>query len=122
MDTHNQNTNGKIVLCGANAYEEKYYFNEQFKGIPQSIQDELRIICVLYTQDVGGIFTMAFDENGELMFETEADEFDITYDEVSSALLIGEIKRTRSELLESLELFYKVFILKEDISGLDLDV
>ena len=26
-----------IVLCGANAYEQKYYFNETFQGIPQSI-------------------------------------------------------------------------------------
>jgi len=109
---------GKVVLCGANAYEEKYYFNEQFKGIPQSIQDELRVICILYTQEVGGIFTIAFDEEGELIFETNADEYDITYDEVSSGLLIGEIRRKRAELLESLELFYKVFILKEDVAGL----
>lgn len=108
----------KIVLCGANAYEEKYYFNEQFNGIPQSIKDELRIICILYTQEVGGIFTIAFNEEGELIFETEADEYDITYDEVSSGLLIGEIRRNRAEILESLELFYRVFILKEDISGL----
>ena len=29
----------KIVLCGANAYEKKYYFNEeQFKMIPDSIK------------------------------------------------------------------------------------
>lgn len=113
MDTHE-----KIVLCGANAYEEKYYFNEKFKGIPKSIQEELRIICVLFTQEVGGIFTMAFSEDGELMFETEADEYDITYDEVSCGLLIGEIRRNRAELLESLELFYKVFICGESIDGL----
>ena len=31
----------KIVLCGANAYEKKYYFNEDFSALPQSIQDEL---------------------------------------------------------------------------------
>ena len=36
-----------IVLCGANAYEKKYYFNEMFKGIPDSIKEELHIICVL---------------------------------------------------------------------------
>lgn len=27
----------RIVLCGANAYEQKYYFNEKFAGIPESI-------------------------------------------------------------------------------------
>ena len=30
----------KIVLCGANAYEKKYYFNEeQFKMIPEELGD-----------------------------------------------------------------------------------
>ena len=106
----------KIVLCGANAYEEKYYFNEQFAGIPQSIKDELRVICILFTQEVGGIFTIVFDENGEPMFETDTEEYDITYDEISSGLLINKIRLNRAELLQSLELFYKIFILKEDIS------
>ncbi len=40
----------KIVLCGANAYEQKYYFNPRFSKIPQSVQDELHIICVLFTR------------------------------------------------------------------------
>ena len=31
-----ENQDKRVVLCGANAYEQKYYFNEQFKGIPQS--------------------------------------------------------------------------------------
>jgi len=114
-----ENQDNRIVLCGANAYEQKYYFNEEkFKGIPQSIKDELRIICVLYTQEVGGIFTMIFNEDGELGFETNAEEWDITYDEVSSGLLIGQIRNTRSEMLESLELYYRVFINGEDISAL----
>ena len=52
----------KIVLCGANAYEKKYYFNEeQFKMIPESIKEELHIICVLFTEEVGGVFTIAFE-------------------------------------------------------------
>lgn len=108
----------KIVLCGANAYEKKYYFNEDFKQIPDSIKDELHIICVLFTEEVGGIFTIGFDEEGELVMETNAEEDDIYYDEISSGLLIGEIRRSRQELLESLTLYYRIFILKEDISGL----
>ena len=109
---------GRIVLCGANAYEKKYYFNEQFKGIPDSIKDELHIICVLFTEEVGGIFTLVFEEDGSLVMETDAEEDDIYYDEVSSGLLIAEIRRSRQELLESLSLYYRVFILKEDLSGL----
>ena len=108
----------RIVLCGANAYEQKYYFNEQFNGIPDSIKDELHIICVLFTEEVGGIFTIVFEEDGTLSLETNAEEDDIYYDEISSGLLVGAIRRKRQDLLESLSLYYRVFILKEDISQL----
>ena len=110
--------NNRVVLCGANAYDMKYYFNEQFAGIPDSIKDELHIICVLFTEEVGGIFTIVFEEDGSVSMETDAAEDDIYYDEISSGLLIGEIRRKRQELFESLSLYYKVFVLKEDISGL----
>ena len=109
---------GRIVLCGANAYEQKYYFNKDFDKIPQSIKDELHIICVLFTQEAGGIFTIVFEEDGSVSLETNADEDDITYDEITSGLLIGEIRRKRQELFESLQLYYRVFIKKEDISAL----
>lgn len=108
----------RIVLCGANAYEKKYYFNEQFSKIPESIKDELHIICVLFTEEVGGVFTIVFEEDGTLSMETDADENDFYYDEISSGLLVKEIRRTRQELFESLGLYYRVFILKEDVSAL----
>ena len=108
----------RIVLCGANAYEQKYYFNEKFDGIPQSIKDELHIICVLFTEEVGGILTIVFDEDGTLSLETQAADDDFYYDEISSGLLISEIRRKRQDLLESLSLYYRVFILHEDVSGL----
>lgn len=108
----------RIVLCGANAYEQKYYFNEQFKAIPQSIKDELHIICVLFTEEVGGIFTLVFDEDGTLNMETTVEEDDIYYDEIGSGLLIGKIRQTRQELFESLSMYYRVVILHEDVSSL----
>lgn len=109
----------KVVLCGANAYEKKYYFNEtQFKMIPDSIKQELHVICVLFTEEVGGVFTIAFEEDGNVVMETNADDDDIYYDDVSSGLLIAEIRRSRQELFESLSLYYRVFIKKEDVSAL----
>ncbi len=108
----------KTVLCGANAYEKKYYFNDKFNGIPDSIKDELHIICVLFTEEVGGIFTIAFEEDGAIVMETDAEEDDIYYDEVSSGLLISEIRRNRQELFESLSLYYRVVVLGEDVSEL----
>lgn len=111
----------RVVLCGANAYEKKYYFNRDFDKIPDSVKDELHIICVLFTEEVGGIFTIVFEEDGTLSLETNAEEDDIYYDEISSGLLVGEIRRKRRELLESLSLYYRMFILKEDISELLTD-
>ncbi|MCM1175861.1 MAG: DUF6145 family protein [Blautia sp.] len=105
----------RIVLCGANAYERKYYFNEKFAAIPASIQEELHIICVLFTEEAGGIFTIVFEEDGSVSLETDAREDDLLYDEISSGLMVGEIRRNRQEMLESLSLYYRVFILKEDI-------
>ena len=114
-----EENSGRTVLCGANAYEQKYYFNEKFNKIPQSIKDELHIICVLFTEEVGGIFTIVFEEDGSLSLETDAEEDDLLYDEISSGLLVGEIRRNRQEMLEALQLYYRVFILHEDIQAED---
>lgn len=108
----------RIVLCGANAYEQKYYFNEEFAAIPDSIKEELHVICVLFTEEVGGVFTIVFEKDGSVSLETDAEEDDLLYDEISSGLMIREIRRNRQEMLESLSLYYRVFILKEDISTL----
>ena len=105
----------RVVLCGANAYDKKYYFNKEFDGIPDSVKDELHIICVLFTEEVGGVFTIVFEEDGSVSFDTEAYEDDILYDEISSGLLVKEIKVQRQELLESLSLYYRVFVLHESV-------
>ena len=56
--------NYRVVLCGANAYEKKYYFNNKFDKIPENIKEELHIICVLFTEEVGGVFTIGFTPYG----------------------------------------------------------
>lgn len=100
-----------IVLCGANAYEKKYYFNEKFNKLPDSIKDELHIICVLFTEEIGGVITFEYDSEGSLSIKTDAEEDDILYDEIGSGLLVKEILRKKQELLESLEMYYKVVFL-----------
>lgn len=102
------------VLCGANAYEEKYYYNKFYDKVPESIKQELNIICVLFTQEVGGIFTISFDEDGQILLNTMADEEDITYDEISAGLLVSKIRRERKEMFDALSLYYRVLVLKED--------
>ncbi|MCD8012856.1 MAG: DUF6145 family protein [Lachnospiraceae bacterium] len=97
-----------VVLCGASAYEQKYYLNENFKNLPEQIREELQIMCVLFTEDIGGVFLLEFDADGTLQFHTEAKSDDFSYDEIGCALKIKELRRTKEELLRSLELYYKI--------------
>lgn len=103
-----------VIMCAANAYEQKYYFNEeQFGRIPESIKEELHIMCVLFTEEVGGIFSIGFDEEGKVQLLTNADEEDLLYDEIGSGLLVKEVQRKKQDLFESLEMFYDSFVSKK---------
>lgn len=103
----------KVVLCGASAYEQKYYFNQDFASLPEAVKQELQIMCVLYTEDIGGVLTLEFDEDGELQFKTEALDADGMYDDIGSVLKIKQLQTEKRELLESLEMYYRVFFLGE---------
>lgn len=107
-----------VVLCACSSYEEKYYLNTQFERLPEAIKEELKIMCVLYTSDVGGILTLEYDEEGTLLLQVTADEGDLLFDEIGSVLKIKELQVSKSELLEALELYYKAMFLNEDISNL----
>ena len=106
--------NDEIVLCAASAYEEKFYLNPEFDQLPESVRQELQIMCVLYTADVGGILMLVFDDAGNLELKVEHNEDDFAFDEIGSVLKIKEMQREQEELFESLEMFYRVFCLGED--------
>lgn len=105
------------VLCGANSYQQKFYLNPEFDSLPQGIKEELKIMCVLYTEDVGGILTLEYQEDGSLEFKVTSDEGDYLFDEIGSVLKIKQYQQEKRELLEALELYYRVFFLGEDIDG-----
>lgn len=104
----------EMVLCAASAYERKFYLNPEFNSLPEEVKQELQIMCVLYTADVGGILMVVYDENGNLELKVDHKEGDFTFDEIGSVLKIKELQKTKEELFESLEMFYKVFYLGED--------
>ena len=70
-------------------------------------------MCVLFTEEIGGILTLEYDEEGNLQFRTEAIEADARYDEIGAALRIKQLRQEKRELLESLEMYYRVFFLGE---------
>ncbi|MBP1753604.1 MAG: hypothetical protein H6Q59_2 [Firmicutes bacterium] len=108
----------KVVLCASSAYEKKFWLNEDFKALPESIKQELKIMCVLFTEDIGGILSLEFEEDGTLIMRIDSEESDYLYDEIGSALKIKQLQREKTELLEAVELYYKVFFLGEDASDL----
>ena len=101
----------EVVLCASSAYEKKYYFNPDFDKLPDDVKNELKIMCVLFTEEVGGILDMEFDEEGNLLFKSSADEGDLLYDEIACGMLVKKYQYEKRELLESLEMFFKVFFL-----------
>ena len=108
----------KVVLCASSAYEKKFWINEDFKSLPEQIRQELQIMCVLFTEDIGGILSLEYEEDGNLIFKVDSDEGDYLYDEIGSILKIKQLQREKAELLEALELYYKVFFLGEDATSL----
>lgn len=107
-----------VVLCASSAYEQKFWLNDDFKALPEQIKQELKIMSVLFTEDVGGILSLEFDEDGSLMFKVNSEESDYLYDEIGSVLKIKQLQREKAELLEALELYYRVFFLGEDAAEL----
>ncbi|RGI25589.1 Uncharacterised protein [[Ruminococcus] torques] len=105
----------EMVLCAASSYEQKYYLNPEFESLPEAVKQELQIMCVLYTADVGGVLLLVFDENGNLELKVEHNEGDYSFDEIGSVLKIKELQNTKEELFKSLEMFYKVFYLGEEM-------
>ncbi len=105
----------EIVLCAASSYERKFYLNPEFEALPESIRQELQIMCVLYTEDVGGVLLVVYDEEGNLELKVDHTEDDFAFDEIGSVLKIKELQQTKQDLFEALELFFKVFYLGEEI-------
>lgn len=105
--------NESLVLCGANSYEKKYYLNEKFSNLPEQVKQELQIMCVMFTEEIGGTLVLEYDEDGSLNLITDADESDLLYDEIGSGLKIRQLQIEKRDFLEALELYYRVMILGE---------
>lgn len=103
--------NEELVLCASSSYEEKYYFNPKYHSLPVLIREELKILCVTHTAEVGGVLTISFDEEGHLYLSTTATEGDLLYDEIGANLLVKQIRQEKEELFERLEKYYKNFFI-----------
>lgn len=105
----------EVILCGSSSYTRKFYLNRDFYRLPEAIKEELQIMCVLFTEDVGGTLQLVFDAEGNLEFRTEVEEGDLLYDEIGSVLKIKQLRNEKQELLEALQMYYRVVFLGEGL-------
>ncbi len=108
MDMYKDFGKKEMVVCAASAYKQKFYFNPMFERLPSQVKDELKIMCVLFTEDIGGVLSLKFDAEGNLDFHVEAEEADLFYDEIGSRLKINQMIREKQELLQKLQMYYQV--------------
>lgn len=109
----------ETVLCASSYYEKKFYLNPEFKALPEEIRQELQIMCVMFTEEVGGVLMLTYDEKGNLQLKVSHEDNDFVFDEIGSGLKVKELCQTKTELFESLELFYRIFFLGEKINVTD---
>ena len=104
-----------VVLCGANSYDQKYYLNQEFSALPDAVKQELQIMCVWFTEDIGGILTLEFEPDGTLIMKTTADDMDYYYDDIGAGLKLHQLQRQKRELMSSLEMYYRVMFLNKTV-------
>lgn len=107
----------EVVLCGANSYTQKFYFNQEFASLPESVRQELQIMCVTFTEDVGGSLTLRFDEDGRLQLDVWQDSGDYLFDEIGAEYKIRRIQSEKQELFSQLEQFGRLKGLLDEGQG-----
>ncbi len=96
------------VLCAANGYEEKFYFNDKYAKLPKEVKDELKIMCVLFVEDIGGVLSLEFDKDGNLEFSCRVADDDFNFDDIGCELKIRKLRKEKKDLLLAVELYHRM--------------
>ncbi|MCI8342270.1 MAG: hypothetical protein HFE62_03550 [Firmicutes bacterium] len=99
----------KIVLAAASFDKEKYYINNGFEALPESIKEEIREICICLAEKLMCTFIMGFYEDGNVYFETVKSDNTLDFDDIGAELEIKKLSRERKEFVKSLKLWYVVY-------------
>ena len=104
----------EVALCSASYYTKKFYLNPEFDNLPELVKKELKVMSVLFTEEVSGVILFYFDAEGSLIIITQADEADVLYDEIGAHLLIKRMQTEHEELFLQLEQYYAAFFLNRE--------
>ena len=104
MEISTRTEDGELVLCASSIYNQKFYLNKEFSKLPDEIKDELHAMCGAFTQEVGGIFMLVFDDAGNLKIQTRALEDDLLFDDIGCGLKVIRKEKGACYLLLMLEI------------------
>lgn len=99
----------KEVLACASYMEQKYFFEKEFASLPESIQKEVKEICITMAERLGVSFLIGFHRTGEIYFEivTPTDAFD--FDDIGAELEIKALRKEKKELIKALTMWFLIF-------------
>lgn len=100
----------KIVLNAASCYNKKYYLNPDMKKLPEQIKQEIKAVTASMAEKLHCIFIMGFYEDGRVYIEASGAENDFDFDEIGAGLEAERIRREKHELLEALQMWFKVYL------------
>ncbi len=95
-----------VVLCAANAYNQKFFLNPEYNNLPDDVKNQLKIISVEYTEEIGGIFLMEFNRDNKLVLKSMHEDGDIMFDEDNSRKKIDSIAEKYEALFTKLETYF----------------
>lgn len=100
----------KTIIFAISSFNKKYYFSEITEKLPFDIKEEIKLMGFYFVEKVSGIFNIGFYDDGTFFIQTTSNENDFEYDEIGAQLEIEKIKREKKELINSLQIWYKLFL------------
>lgn len=98
----------KHVLLSVSPFVHKYYLNQKYKDLPESIIETLRAKLGVIAEKTSSVITIGFYENGEIFME-ERHEDPMDFDDIGAALEIKKFQKEEVETLKSIKMWYVLY-------------
>ena len=103
----------KQILAVASYEKQKYFIEPKFQILPEEIQKEIKIMCVLTAQKLCCTFLIGFERQGDIYFETIKEQQNIDFDDIGAELEIKKIQSEKEQLLKALKLWSIIYFTEE---------
>ena len=103
-DTHNELT--PIII--SNSYIKKYYLDNRLEVLPKEIKNEVKKELMKFTEEVGGIILVMYDNiDSKIFFRVAKVDDDIGFDEINANYKLSKLERENAETFDQIAEFCK---------------